>query len=177
MPPRKRPSGNSSGAAKASSQKQTGKKSNEVDFLDTNTEEGVKLWPKFAKEVQPGKALIMPALDKNGFVLGEVLLKVLDTVQHKSGLYVQVELISWSSKEAKAEMKILSSKDALLHLCKTTSSCKSSLEEKKVLHVREWKIVAAKAVDEDYVTAPQRRELMKQVSKVKGTGVTTAGDE
>ena len=98
MPPRKRPSGKSSGSAKASSQKQTGKKSNEVDFLDTNTEQGVKLWPKFSKEVQLGKALIMPALDKNGFVLGEVLFKVMDTVQHKAGLYVQVELISWSSR-------------------------------------------------------------------------------
>ena len=103
----------------------------------------------------------MPALDKNGFVLGEVLFKVKDTVQHKTGVYVQVELISWSSKEAKAEMKVMSRKDALLHLCKTTSSCKSSVEERKVVHIREWKIVSAKAVDEDYVTAIQRREMIK----------------
>ena len=102
MPPRKRPAAKSSGSQKAKSQSGD-KKSDEVNFLDTNTEQGVKLFAKYSKEVLPGRALITPALDKNGFVLGEVLFKVKDTVQHKTGLYVQVELISWSSRDESYE--------------------------------------------------------------------------
>ena len=74
MPPRKRPAAKSSGSQKAKSQSGD-KKSDEVNFLDTNTEQCVNLFAKYSKEVLPGRALIMPALDKNGFVLGEVLLK------------------------------------------------------------------------------------------------------
>ena len=69
MPPRKRPASRNSGSEKASGPNTATKKSNEVNFLDTSTEQGVRLFAKYSKEVVPGRALIMPALDKNGFVL------------------------------------------------------------------------------------------------------------
>ena len=68
------------------------RKSSQINYLDVSTESGRHVFKKFAKAVTAGSAIVTPAIDKKGFVLGEVVLRVLDTAEHQSGLYVQAEV-------------------------------------------------------------------------------------
>ena len=133
-----------------------------VAFLDVATDRGERSFATWAARVCPGMALVAPVYDSAGLTLGHCIFQVLQSIEHRTGRYLEAELISWSSSEARAEMRgIKEGGDVLLHLCKSVHSCKDSHEEGKVVHLREWKVVEPRQLDEDYLTASQRRLLDK----------------
>ena len=152
-------------------------KSSSVNYLDASTDHGKQAFLKYVKLVAVGSVLVTPAIDKDGFVLGEVVLQILDTVVHQSGLYVQAKVAAWSNSSAKNEMKFLHGKDCLAHLCKSMGSCKSSIDDDKVVHIREWKVLDPAALDEKYITPDQRRALTKKTKTSSGKTVTEADDD
>ena len=129
---KKRPAASKKDGPEPKWPKKSQQKSSNINYLDVSIESGRHVFKKFAKAVTVGAAIVTPAIDKEGFVLGEVVLKVLDIAEHQSGLYVQAEVAAWSNSASKKEMKVLHGKDCLAHLCKSTGSCKSSIDDKKV---------------------------------------------
>jgi hypothetical protein len=166
-----------SATAKGSEPKGKKSKSSCINYLDVNTDFGRPAWNKYSKLVEPGMAIVTPAIDSRGFVMGEVVLQVLDTAVHQSGLFVQAVVAAWENAAAKKEMNILQEKDCLAHLCKTTGSCKGGVDTQKVVHIREWKVVKPEALDEKYITPDQRRFLMKKVKEPSGKSITEADED
>ena len=175
MPPRKRPAAGKSNGTEPKGKKSV--KSSAVSYLDVSTEVGRQAWSKYVKLVERGMVILTPAIDKKGFVLGEVVLRVLDTAVHQTGLFVQAEVAAWENVASKKEMKVLHEKDCLAHLCKSMGSCKSGVDTKKVIHLREWKVLKPDALDEKYITAEQRRALTKKLKSNDGKAVTEVDDD
>ena len=66
-----------------------------------------------------------PVHDEDFFRLGELVLRIYDAVDHEDGLFVEVGLVSWDSKESRDEINhVTPGDDTMLHLCKDISSCK-----------------------------------------------------
>ena len=178
MTPRKKPAApGGKGSSQTGPEPNRKTRSSNNSCLDVATPSGQQHFKKYSGMVKRGMALVTPAVDSDGFVLGEVILRVLDTAKHQSGLYVLAELAAWSNGAAKTEMNILSGKGCLVHLCKTLGACKDTTDAQKVTHLREWKVAPVAALDEKYVTPDQRHNLTKKLKEREGKAVTEAHDE
>ena len=86
-------------------------------------------------------ALVAPVYDSEGLRVGDCILQVIASLDYKTGRYVEADLVSWSSAEARREMKdVKEGGEVMIHLCKSSGSCKDGFQASKVIHLREWKV-------------------------------------
>ena len=146
-----------------------------VAFVDVTTGRGEERFSKWASRVVPGLVVVAPVYDSSGLALGHCILQVIQAIMHKSGLYLEADLGSWSTAEVRAEMRgVKEGGDVLVHLCKSGHACKDTFHEGKVVHLREWKVVEPRQLDEEYVTAAQRRYMEKMAPEPQAWNVTFA---
>ena len=70
---KKRPAASKANGSEPKRGKKSVRKSSGINYLDVSTESGRQAFQKFAKLVDVGSALVTPAIDKDGFILGEVV--------------------------------------------------------------------------------------------------------
>ena len=79
--------------------------SSSFEVLDVTTPRGRRHFRRCAAEVKRGMALVAPVYDAEGFILGETVFKISDSVEHKDGLYVEVQGVASSRREARHGMR------------------------------------------------------------------------
>ena len=129
--------------------------SSEVAYHDLDERHSNERYREINKEVVSGKSLVFPYYDAEGFKVCEAVSKVLDVAEHRNGLMVEVQFVA-SDKRAPQELTQLKEDgDVLLHLCKSTSSCKAMTSKQNLIHLREWKCVDPEQLDESWIKPGQ----------------------
>ena len=72
-------------AGKAREPKPKVRQSSFIPFLDVTQEVGQQNFKKHADTVARNKILVAPVHDKDGYLIGEAIFRVLDTAPHRAG--------------------------------------------------------------------------------------------
>ena len=148
-----------------------------IDYLDVSTLRGQSSFQTWAARVTPGMALVAPVYDSQGLRVGDCILQVIAALDYKTGRYVEADLVSWSSAEARREIKdVKEGGEVMIHLCKSSGSCKDGFQASKVVHLREWKVCEPRQLDESYLTSAQRRLLDKMAPPEQNFSVIAPDD-
>ena len=113
-------------AGKAREPKPKVKQSSFIPFLDVTQDTGQQNFKKYADKVDHNKILVAPVYDKDGYLIGEAIFRVLDTAPHRAGLYALCELVIADTREAAKELKHVKPGGSMIHLCKSGSSSKET---------------------------------------------------
>ena len=118
-------------------------------------------YEKSRERVHAGNGLIIVAWNARGYRLGEVLYRILDTMNHRTGLIVEASRMVGSVRGREGHACSGPPDTCLLHLCKRSPCPYVGKNDGTIAHVTEWKAFSPGALCEPWVELGTIERLMR----------------